>query len=142
MLSVYWRRPGVAGEEMQSCLEKLVATRRGESNRRCPLPPGGGWQPPGRPGAARAEIRSCLGGTGWSPWERGAADGISPPWWRLAAVRPARSSQGNMEAHVGAGGRQGRGEQPTVPIFPLEVAGSRPAGPEWPGNRCCVKWGK
>ena len=32
MLSVYWRRPGVAGEEMQSCPEKLVATRRGESS--------------------------------------------------------------------------------------------------------------
>ena len=84
----------MAGEEMQSCPEKLVATRRGESSRRCPL----------------------------SPWR-----------W-LVAARAARSSQGNMEAHVGAGDCQGKGESSLCALFPLEVAGSRSAGPEQPGE--------
>lgn len=34
------------------------------------------------------------------------------PWKWLVAGRAARSSQGNMEAHVGAGGHQERREQP------------------------------
>ena len=80
----------MAREEKQSCPEKLVATRRGESNRRGPLPPlevagsrqGGPEQP---------------WGAGWPPGEGRAADGISSPWRWLAAARPARSSQGNME---------------------------------------------
>ena len=117
------------------------------------LPPGGGWQPPGRPGAALGSWVATRGGkssrwyifplevagsrpagpeqpwgAGWPPGEGRAADGISSPWRRPAAARPARSSPGEL------GGRQGRGEQPTVPIFPLEVAGSRQGGPEQPGE--------
>ena len=95
----------MAREEKQSCPEKLVAIRRGESNRRGPLPPlevagsrqGGPEQP---------------WGAGWPPGEGRAADGISSPWRWLVVARAARSSQGNMEAHVGAGGHQERREQP------------------------------
>ena len=91
----------MAREEKQSCPEKLVATRRGESNRRGPLPPlevagsrqGGPEQP---------------WGAGWPPGEGRAADGISSPWRWLAAARPARSSPGEL------GGHQGREEQPMV----------------------------
>ena len=67
-------------------------------------------------------------GAGRPPGEGRAADGTSSPWRRPAAAWPARSSPGEL------GGRQGRGEQPTVPIFPLEVAGSRQGGPEQPGE--------
>ena len=85
----------MAREEKQSCPEKLVATRRGESNRRCPLPPGGGWQPPGRPGAALGSWVATRGGK-------------SSRWY----------------------------------IFPMEAAGSHPAGSEQLGKYGgpCEKW--
>ena len=35
---------------------------------------------------------------------------------------------------MGAGDCQGRGESSLCALFPLEVAGSRSAGPEQPGN--------
>ena len=95
----------MAREEKQSCPEKLVAIRRGESNRRGPLPPleVAGSRPAGP---------EQPWGAGWPPGEGRAADGISSPWRWLVVARAARSSQGNMEAHVGAGGHQERREQP------------------------------
>ena len=62
----------MAREEKQSCPEKLVATRRGESNRRGPLPPlevagsrQGGPEQPGEYGGP------C--GSWWPPGEERAA---------------------------------------------------------------------
>ena len=69
------------------------------------LPHGGGRQPPGRLGVA-------LGS--WVAAREGESSRRCPssPWRWLVVARAARSSQGNMEAHVGAGGHQERREQP------------------------------
>lgn len=70
----------MAREEKQSCPEKLVAIRRGESNRRGPLPPlevagsrqggpeqpwGAGWPPEG----GRAVWYPLHLGGGWKPYK-------------------------------------------------------------------------
>ena len=75
------------------------------------LPHGGGRQPPGRLGVA-------LGS--WVAAREGESSRRCPssPWRWLVVARAARSSQGNMEAHVGAGGHQERREQPTGPSSP------------------------
>ena len=74
----------MAREEKQSCPEKLVAIRRGESNRRGPLPP----------------------------------------------LEVAGSRQGGPEQPWGAGWPPGEGRADGSTIFPMEEAGSRPAGSE------------
>ena len=117
----------MAREEKQSCPEKLVATRRGESNRRCPLPP---WRwlaaaraarsSPGELGGHQGREEQPMvylphGGGRQPPGRPGAARGIwSCPcgsWWPLGKGRAAYASS-----------------------FPMEVARSRQSGPEWPGE--------
>ena len=50
------------GEIYDEAYQKAMELQ--QEHGRCPLPPGGGWQPPGRPGAARG-IWSCPYGTWW-----------------------------------------------------------------------------
>ena len=118
----------MAREEKQSCPEKLVATRRGESNRRCPLPPwrwlaaaraarsspgelgghqgreeqpmvylppGGGWQPPGRPGAALGSWVATRGG--------------KSSRWYIFPMEEAGSRLAGSEQPWGAGWPPGKG---------------------------------
>ena len=97
----------MAREEKQSCPEKLVATRRGESNRRCPLPPGGGWQPPGRPGAALGSWEATRGGKSsrWYifPMEEAGSRlaGSEQPWGARWQPGKGRAADG---AHLPPGG--------------------------------------
>ena len=93
MLSVYWRRPEVAEEEMQSCPGELGG-RQGRGEQMAPSSP---WE---RPAAARP-AQSCPGELGGHQ-ERGAQTDVSP--WEWLDTRPARSCQG------------GNAELPTTPI--------------------------
>ena len=111
MLSVYWRRPEVAEEEMQSCPGELGGRQgRGEQY--------GTIFPMGAAGSRPAGPEQHWGAE-WPPGEGRAADGTSSPWRRPAATRPARSSPGEL------GGHQGSGEQAAV----LSVAWIRPGCP-------------
>lgn len=93
MLSVYWRRPGVAEEEMQSCPGELGGRKEGESS----MVPSSPWEWP----AAARPAQSCPGELGGHQ-ERGAQTDVSP--WEWLDTRPARSCQGR------------NAELPTTPI--------------------------
>ena len=113
------------------------------------LPHGGGRQPPGRPGAALGSWVVTRGGkssrwyifpmeeagsrpvgpeqpwgAGWSPGEGRAADGTSHEGGRQPPGRPG-AVLGSWVATKG-------GKSSRWYIFPMEEAGSRPAGPEQP----------
>ena len=93
MLSVYWRRPEVAEEEMQSCPGELGGRQgRGEQYGTI-FPMGAAGSRPAGP-----ELSWGLGGH----QERGAQTDVSP--WEWLDTRPARSCQG------------GNAELPTTPI--------------------------
>ena len=155
---IWLSRPGNGSNRKSRPLGRLffvfcTSTRqRGESRRIYHLPHGGGWRPPGRPGAAlgswwppgkgRAVWYHLPHGSGrqppgrpgaalgsWAATRGGKSSGwYISPWRRPAAARPTRSSPGELGGHQESEDRQEILISPTLIMAPNIDKGHKARG--------------